>query len=314
MERKISLSDVHDAVVEAYEKYKSVKDGAVDPRVASDAKAGTFGISVVLTDGRSVDKGDADALFPLGPIAKLPLSVVLLTQNTPNQLANKKEGCAADDKPCCCHHGKEKKEHLPLGRHGVRAVSAVVPQGDPEGKFGVISDSIVALANSEPAFSDNLYKYYQSQVADNNIVDTYKDSGFRLYDDVAQTIDIYTRLLSLELSSRQLATIGATVAADGRNPYSGEYAFDGKIAAFVVALMATHGKHFTKRWLMETGLPAKKSYTGGIVAILPGFGAIAAYAPEVDERGVSVKAASAVAYIANKLGLNVFASARVEVE
>ena len=193
-------------------------------------------------------------------------------------------------------------------------MSAVVPQGDPEGKFGVISDAIVALANSEPAFSDNLYKYYQSQVADNNIVDTYKDSGFRLYDDVAQTIDIYTRLLSLELSSRQLATIGATVAADGRNPYSGEYAFDGKIAAFVVALMATHGKHFTKRWLMETGLPAKKSYTGGIVAILPGFGAIAAYAPEVDERGVSVKAASAVAYIANKLGLNVFASARVEVE
>lgn len=314
MERKISLSDVHDAVVEAYEKYKSVKDGAVDPRVAADAKAGTFGISVVLTDGRSVDKGDSDALFPLGPIAKLPLSVVFLTQNTPNRLADKKGGCAADDKPCCCHHGKEKKEHLPLGRHGVRAVSAVVPQGDPEGKFGVISDAIVALANSEPAFSDNLYKYYQSQVADNNIVDTYKDSGFRLYDDVAQTIDIYTRLLSLELSSRQLATIGATVAAGGRNPYSGEYAFDGKIAASVVALMATHGKHFTKRWLMETGLPAKKSYTGGIVAILPGFGAVAAYAPEVDERGVSVKAASAVAYIANKLGLNVFASARVEVE
>ena len=65
---------------------------------------------------------------------------------------------------------------------------------------------------------------------------------------------------------------------------------------------------------MRTGLPGKASFAGGVLAILPGFGAIAAYAPEVDENGLSEKAAGAVQYIANKLGLNVYASARVEVE
>ena len=78
--------------------------------------------------------------------------------------------------------------------------------------------------------------------------------------------------------------------------------------------MATRGKHFIKPWMMLTGLPAKKSFTGGILAVLPGFGAIAAYSPRVDERGISIKAAKAIEYISQKLGLSVYASARVEVE
>lgn len=314
MERKITLSEVQEAVNEAYEKYKSVNDGSVDPRVASTSKPGTFGISVVLSDGRNVDKGDADALFPLGPIAKIPLSVVLLSQNTPDQLIGKAHNCSDAGACGCKNESREKKPKLPLGRHAIRAVSAVIPQGDPEGKFNVISNAVVNLSNSEPSFSDALYKLFQEEVASMDIVNLYKNSDYKLYDDVAQSIDAYIRLQSLELSSRQLATMGATIAADGRNPYTGEYVFDGKIAAPVVAMMATHGKHFVKPWLVATGMPAKKSFTGGIVAILPGFGAIAAYAPEVNDRGVSIKAAGAVAYIAQKLGLNVFASARVEVE
>ena len=108
--------------------------------------------------------------------------------------------------------------------------------------------------------------------------------------------------------------MGATLAADGRNPYSGEYAFDGKIAPYMVTLMATRGRHFIRGWLMRTGLPAKKSFSGAVTVVLPGFGAITAYGPEVDARGTSIKGAQAIAYIADKLGLNVFASARVEVE
>lgn len=309
MERKISLADVQKAVEEAYEQFKSEKEGTIDPRVAAESKAGTFGISVVLTDGRFVDKGDADTLFALGPIAKVPVSAVLLSQNTPDELVKKACCCKGH---CGCNDGKDKPE-LPFGRHGLRAVSAVVPQGDPEGKMAVISDMIVGLTGSEPAFSDALYENYKAQTASLDVVGKLAECGYKLYDDAAQSVDEYSRLLSMKMSAKQVATMGATVAADGRNPYSGEYAFDGKIAQSVITLMATRGKHFIKKWLMRTGLPAKKSFSGAILAVLPGFGAIAAYAPEVDDKGVSVKGAQAIEYIANKLGLNVFASARVEV-
>ena len=188
MERKISFANLQEVVKSAYELNKSEKGGTIDPRVASEAKAGSFGISVVLTDGRSVDKGDADALFALGKIARIPLAVVLKTQ----QAAAAKDGqgahcgCGCDKGGACSCAGHEKKEKLPLGRCGIRAISAIVPQGDPEGKYGVISNMLVALANSEPAFSDKLYKLYQEEVASMDIVNAYKNSELKLADDVAR--------------------------------------------------------------------------------------------------------------------------------
>lgn len=306
MERKISFEDVQKAVHEAFEQYKSLTDGTVDARTAEGADEKAFGISLMLTDGRTVNAGDTQTQVALGPVAKIPLSLVLLSQNTPQELAKKS---------CCCGCQAKKADlDLPFGKHGLRAVSAVVPQGDADGKFAVISDMVYALSNANQGFDDKLYKYYADQAKENDVVDKLDKSGYKLYDDAAQSVDVYSRLLSLKLSTRELAVMGATLAADGRNPITGQYAFDGKNAAAAVALMATRGKHFIKRWMVATGLPAKKSASGLIVSVLPGFGAIVAYAPKIDERGVSVKAAKAIAYIAEKLGLNVFASARVSVE
>lgn len=307
MERKISFNDVTKAVEEAFEQFKSDKEGAVDPRVQGDSKPDTFGISVTLADGRTFDKGDTTIQVPLGPVAKLPLSLVLMSQNRGDELFNK--SCC-----CGCKKGARPDIELPFGKHGLRTVSAIVPQGDPDGKFKVITDMVYALTASERGFSDSLYNYYTSTIKANNIVENLTNAGARLYDDVAQSLDVYARVLSLKLSVSQMSVMGATVAADGRNPVNGEYAFEGKYAAPAVAMMASHGKHFIKRWIVKTGMPAKKSFTGAMLAVLPGFGAIAAYSPEINEHGVPVKAAKAIAYIAEKLGLNVFASARVCVE
>lgn len=306
MERKISFSDVQKAVDEAYEQFKTDKEGAIDPRNIG-AEGGKFGISVMLTDGRTIDKADVDTLFPLGAIAKLPVSAVLFAQNSKEEVV-KKSGS------CCCQAKKEKVE-LPFGRHGLRAVSAIEPSNDPEGKFDIISSMIADMTGGAAGvLNDKIYRKYQAEVASDNVAGKLAQAGYTLYDSADTAIEVYTKLLSLQLTTRQLAAMGATVAADGRNPISGEYAFDGNNSQSIVALMATRGKHFIKPWMVLTGMPVKKGFGGGIVAVLPGFGAIAAYAPEVDQRGVSVKAANAIAYIAGKLGLSVFASARVSVE
>jgi glutaminase len=44
------------------------------------------------------------------------------------------------------------------------------------------------------------------------------------------------------------------------------------------------------RWAWYVGLPAKSGVGGGIVAVMPGKGAIAVFAPPLDEAGNSVKA------------------------
>lgn len=306
MERKISFSEVQKAVEEAYEQTKSIKEGSIDARNIG-AVGGKFGISVMLTDGRTIDKADTDTLFPMGAIAKLPVSAVLFAQNSKEEVVKKSGSCAC--------HAKHEKTDLPFGRHGLRAVSAIEPSNDPEGKYDIISDMISSMTGGAAGvLNDKIYEQYKAQVASDNVEDKLAQSGYYLYDSAAPAIEVYTKLLSLQLTTRQLAAMGATVAADGRNPITGQYAFDGANSQSIVALMATRGKHFIKPWMVLTGMPAKKGFGGGILAVLPGFGAIAAYAPEVDERGVSVKAAKAIAYIAQKLQLSVFASARVCVE
>ena len=59
-------------------------------------------------------------------------------------------------------------------------------------------------------------------------------------------------------------------------------------------------------WAWKVGLPAKSGVGGGIVAVVPGKGAIAVFSPRLDEAGNSVKAQRVIEYVANKLDFNLF--------
>lgn len=72
MERKLSFTDVTKTVEDAYEKYKSIKEGTVDARVAGESREDAFGISVVLTDGRVFTKGDTEQQVSLVLWPKCP--------------------------------------------------------------------------------------------------------------------------------------------------------------------------------------------------------------------------------------------------
>ena len=76
MERKISLSDLRKAVDEAYELVKSIKEGEIDPR-NTGARENQMGISVVLADGTTINKGDTDVKVPMGSIVRVPLASVM---------------------------------------------------------------------------------------------------------------------------------------------------------------------------------------------------------------------------------------------
>ena len=64
-------------------------------------------------------------------------------------------------------------------------------------------------------------------------------------------------------------------------------------------------------WAWQVGLPAKSGVGGGIVAIIPGKGAIAVFAPPLDEAGNSVKAQEVIDYVSDKLHYNLFSPASV---
>ena len=65
------------------------------------------------------------------------------------------------------------------------------------------------------------------------------------------------------------------------------------------------------RWAYTTGLPAKTGVGGGMVAIVPGTLAIAAFSPRLNQAGNSIRAMGVVRHIAEQLRINVFDASAV---
>ncbi|MCM1522591.1 MAG: glutaminase [Muribaculaceae bacterium] len=307
MERNIKSADVKAAISEAYEQYKTLQiDGmAPSPRVA-DMNAGRFGISARLVDGTKIDVGDTDAQFAMGAILRVPTYLQALTQMPVTDLVKK---LRYDKCPCKCSADDKPSSIRPNGVHAksLRLLSLVEPVGDADGKMKILSDTMINLMGTSPVLDDKLYEANVNLAREKNVANTLAAAGYELYDDTNIAVDLYTKLESMLVTTGQLAEMGATIAADGVNPVTKTPVFDGGLAAPLVSMIAVTGTHHThKMWMLITGLPAIMGYGGGFMAVLPGFGSIAAFSPELIGGKIPAKAAMALRDIALKLGLNAF--------
>ncbi len=307
MKHTITLTELKNAVESAYEHLKNLDEGTVDSNLMS-ADDSKFGISVVLADGTVINKGDVDVQSPMGGIVKLPLASILLTQNSPEQLMKKAGTCS-----CSCN-GKHDKPHAGISAHGVRAVSALEPVGDPDSKWNFIVNQMIGMMGSAPVLDDKLYEKRMADLKAGDAVNKFAEADYYLYDDTAMSIDLLARAQSMCASTRQLAEMGATIVNDGVNT-NGQSVFDASVAPRLVAMMAAKGPHkMAKPWLIMSGLPALTSFGGAIVGVLPGVLSIAAYSPKVNDRRISVKGAKALVEIMNTLGLNAFSNSCVKID
>ena len=55
-------------------------------------------------------------------------------------------------------------------------------------------------------------------------------------------------------------------------------------------------------------MPGKSGVSGGMVAVAPRKGGLGTFSPPLDDSGNSVKGQLVAAYLANRLGLDLFAS------
>lgn len=311
MERHIKLADVEAVVRNIYEKFKDAETGGeVDPRIA-DADPSKFGIVVTLTDGRTIEVGDTCVAAPMDRLALVPVMAVHREQKLgqPHKCQCDK-GVVMQDS-CKC----QKPEGLNVCPKALRLVSKIQPKDDADGKYDVIENMIVNMMGSAPVLNDSLFESMSKTNVESDVENKLAAAGIELYDSAPIVISTTTKLRSLQADLKQMAMMGATLAADGRNPITGEYAFDGEISPKVVAFMAVKGpRHLAKKWLMKTGLPAMSSFGGTIMGVYPGVMSIAAYSPAVNPDGVSVKAYKAIHHIMKQLDLNVFDSAKIVID
>ena len=131
----------------------------------------------------------------------------------------------------------------------------------------------------------------------------------RLYFDPDEATDLYTRQCSLGVTAHDLAVMAATLANGGVNPVTGTRVIVPGVCRRVLAVMATAGLYeLSGDWLYEIGMPGKSGVSGGIVTVSPGKGGLATFSPPLDDAGNSVRGQLVTKFLAERLGLNLFAS------
>jgi glutaminase len=185
-----------------------------------------------------------------------------------------------------------------------------VPGADAEARWRFIHDGLSRFAGRKLSMNEEVLASARETNHRNRGLAHVLQSLGQIYANPLEAVDLYTMQCSLDVTARDLAVMGATLADGGVNPLTKERVVDAATCHYALAVMATSGLYETSGdWLYEIGLPGKSGIGGGIVTVSPGKGALGTFAPPLDEAGNSVRGQMVARFLSQRLGLDLFISA-----
>ena len=300
-------------VAEAHGRYKDNAEGEVSQVYPALARVPRelFGICVVGVTGRVYAMGETDYPFSIMSVSK-PFVFALVCQAIGADEAHAKIGANSTGLPFNSLAGIERNADgrtNPMVNAGAIATTSLAPGETEEAKWRFIHDGLSRFAGHELPMNDEVYaSACETNFRNRSIVNLLHSMG-RVYSDPAEAVDLYTRQCSLNVSAKDLAVMGATLADGGVNPVTKERVVDASVCHYALAVMATAGLYETSGdWLYQIGLPGKSGIGGGIVTVSPGKGGLGTFAPPLDAAGNSVKGQLVARFLSQSLGMDLFVS------
>ena len=302
-------------VKQAYDNFKtdgSGKNADYIPALAQvDSKL--YGIAIVTTDGRIYKMGDVDHPFSIQSISKVfTLALAMEEQGADEvfkKIGSEPTGRAFNSIPAVVdmptHAGN------PYVNAGAIATASLI-SGAADEKWKKLLAFFGKAAGTQLSLLEDVYKSEAATNTGNKAISMLLAKYDRIYADPFESVDVYTKACSVGVTAYQLAVMGATLADNGRNPLTGEQVIKRENVPHILSAMMLAGLYDgSGGWAWHVGIPAKSGVGGGIIAVMPGKGAMAVFAPPLDEAGNSVKAQKAIAYVADQLNMNIFSPASV---
>lgn len=274
-----------------------------------------FGIAVADSEGRIHGAGDCDEPFSIQSISK----VFMLA------LALERVGAALWDKV-----GRE-----PSGSAFNSIVQLESERGVPRNPLinpgaMVVTDTLIGTGTGESAIAALLAMLRgqagaETIAVDEEVARSESETGSRnrslawfmksfgvLTNEVETVLGTYFRQCAVAMSCRQLARAGLFLAFDGRDPVTGAEIAAWHRARRINSVMMLCGHYDNSgEFAFRVGLPGKSGVGGGILAIAPGRGAIAAWSPGLNAAGTSAVGAAALEALVERTGWSVFAEPRI---
>lgn len=283
---------------------RSDQGGTVYSGAVEGTEPGDLAVAVALVDGRAFGVGDTDARFPFMSVSK-PFTYALALEQRGVPFMVERIGVSATGLPynsVAAGAVRPTSEQNPMVNAGAIATHGYIEGPTPAARIGAVVDLYSRMANRPLAIEEawratpRALTYtlaYQMKAAE------------RLEGDVDDVTNRYLESNVVAVGVEDLARMGATLAAGGMQPAAGERILAAETARTVLSAMVIAGMYEASGlWWTQVGLPAKSGVSGAILAVAPGWGAIAAYSPRLDAAGNSVRGGRVIRELSERWGLH----------
>jgi glutaminase len=305
-------SQIDAAINDAYNQYRTLNEGKNADYIPALAEVSSafFGIAVVGSDGRVHEAGDSKEMFSIQSISKV-FTAALVMQESGSAKIEDSVGVDATGQVFNSINAVEQyrgKEMNPFVNPGAIATVGNVTGSSPDEVWAKILQIHSDFAGRQLDVNQPVYKSESDTNHRNRAISALMSAYERFPMDPAVAVDLYTRQCSINVSARDLAVMGATLAFGGRNPVTKKQVIDATHVPGLLAIMSTAGMYDDSgKWLFRTGLPTKSGVGGGLVGVSPGKFGIGTFAPPLDNAGNSVRGQRAITDIVRALNANPYA-------
>ncbi|MEE4217499.1 MAG: glutaminase A [Xanthomonadales bacterium] len=299
------------AVDKAYAEFKDVKEGANADYIPilATVPSDLFGVVIVTNEGKVFQAGDVDYRFSIQSVSKPFTAALIMAQQGPKAV-REKIGVEPTGLPFNSKIAIEMYESRavnPMVNAGAIAAVSLVQAGSEEERWSLVLDNIEGFAGEKLSVLEEVYTSEYETSWSNRAIANLLYNYNRLYAEPEESLRVYTRQCSIGVNARDLAVMGATLANGGKNPVTGRRMLPAEHVPELLAIMATAGFYDESgEWMFNAGLPSKTGVGGGVVSVVPGKFAIAAFSPRLNEAGNSIKSMRAIRRIAGQLGVGLY--------
>jgi glutaminase len=269
-----------------------------------------FGIAFADEEGRVHGAGDYDEPFSIQSISKvftLALALERVGATLWDRVGREPSGSAFNSIVQLEH--EQGRPRNPLINPGAMVVTDhLIGDRTAEAAIADLLAFLRVQARDETVAIDEVVARSEAETGSRNrsLAWFMKSFGI-LSNDVETVLSGYFQQCALAMSCRQLARAGLFLAFDGRDPESGEEIVPWDRARRINSVMMLCGHYDNSgEFAFRVGLPGKSGVGGGILAIAPGHGAIAAWSPALNAAGTSAAGAAALEALVARTGWSVF--------
>ncbi|WP_294764581.1 glutaminase [uncultured Rhodoferax sp.] len=267
-----------------------------------------FGMAVALVNGQTFQVGDAHTPFSLQSITKL-FTFVLALKTVGNELWKRvgREPSGAAFNSMVQLETEKGIPRNPFINAGALVITDILTTRYAHLDYALLGALRRLTDDPDLSWNARIAKSERDTAHRNMAMAYFMKSYGNFVNEPELVLDNYCRQCATEMSCAQLAQATMFLANGGRDlgrdGRPDEQFLSADDARRVNALMLTCGAYDAAGdFAYRIGLPVKTGVGGGIVAIAPGMGTIAVWAPELDAKGNSVLGAFALERLVQHTG------------